>query len=170
MLLCELYNAANFNANNVWIKMILNSLINFRRLSIIFISLCLSTLLGACNTLQPAAGISPDTTVANEPTEETAILSVHSQVPNDPADTYIKITIIQDTREFIDFDSQLAMVAEISMTTVAFEPRFAGIAESPEPDLPSKCLDQAHPSNYSSKKQLPHWKNNPMPGIDFNKA
>jgi membrane-bound lytic murein transglycosylase D len=138
MLLCELYNAANFNANNVWIKMILNSLINFRRLSIIFVSLCLSTLLGACNTLQPAAGNSPDTTVANEPTEETAILSVNSQVPNNPADIYINIAIIQDTQEFIDFDSQLSIAAEMSMTAVVFESQVAGIVGRSRLNLASK--------------------------------
>ncbi len=150
--------------------MILNSLINFRRLSIIFVALCLSTLLGACNTLQPAAGNSPDTTVANEPTEEIAILSVNSQVPNNPADIYINIAKIQDTQEFIDFDSQLSIAAEMSMAAVVFESQVAGIEGGQDLILPLKCLNQVHPSNYSSKKQLLHWKNSPMPGIDFNKA
>jgi len=140
MLLFELYNAANFNANNVWIKMILNGLINFRQLSIVFTSLCLSTLLGACNTLQPLLDTSPDSQVANEPVEDIAILSVDSQFPqkSDDAnidDAYIKITLYQDTPTFIDFDSQLTMAAESSMAAVVFESQDTGITESSDPDL-----------------------------------
>ncbi|MFA9420835.1 MAG: LysM peptidoglycan-binding domain-containing protein, partial [Gammaproteobacteria bacterium] len=132
--LFELYNAQNFNAINVWIKMILNSLINFRHLSIVFASLFLSALLGACNTLQPLLSTSPDSQVANEAAEEIAILSVDSLVPQKSDDTYIKITLYQDTLEFIDFDSQLTMAAENSMADVVFEPQDDAIAESSGPD------------------------------------
>ena len=138
MFFFELYNAPNFNAIYIWIKMILNSLINFRRLHIAFLSLCLSTLLGACNTLQPSLSTSPDSQVANEPAEETAILSVDSQISQKSGDVVIEIVMYQDTSEFTDFDSQLSIAAEMSMAAVVFESEVAGIVATSDPDLASK--------------------------------
>lgn len=130
--------------------MILNNLINFRRLSIIFVALCLSTLLGACNTLQPAAGNSPDTTVANEPAEEFANLSfanlsVDAQLPQKSDDIPIEIVIYQDTLEFSDFDSQFSMAAEMSMAAVVFESQVAGMVESSGSNIDSEMAQTGAP-------------------------
>jgi membrane-bound lytic murein transglycosylase D len=118
--------------------MILNSIKNIQNYRMVFVSLGLATLLGACQTVQQKFSADTDTQESNQAVNKTVILTIDSEIPVSSEPGNIKTTVYFYDDGFVDFDGQLASAAEFRLNALFFNNKAAKVIEPQGPDLSYK--------------------------------